>query len=42
MGWTVVGGTIQQAVYRATHAEANACFQLAATSLGEVTFPHPR
>lgn len=40
-GSTVVGGTIRQAVYRAVYAELNARFQLAATSLGEVTFLTP-
>jgi HCOMODA/2-hydroxy-3-carboxy-muconic semialdehyde decarboxylase len=37
-GSTVVGGSIQQAVYRAVYAELNARYQLEATRLGEVTY----
>lgn len=37
-GSTVVGCNIPQAVYRAVYAEHNARYQLAAMSLGEVTF----
>jgi ribulose-5-phosphate 4-epimerase/fuculose-1-phosphate aldolase len=37
-GSTVVGGSVQQAVYRAVYAELNARYQLQATQLGEVTY----
>ena len=37
-GSTVVGGSIQQAVYRAIYAELNARYQLQAVQLGEVTY----
>lgn len=37
-GSTVVGATLEQAVYRAIYAEVNAKLQLASQSLGEITF----
>jgi ribulose-5-phosphate 4-epimerase/fuculose-1-phosphate aldolase len=37
-GSTVVGGSLEQAVYRAIYAEINARLQLQATQLGEVTY----
>ena len=37
-GSTVVGTTLEQAVYRAIYAEVNAKLQLAAQTLGEITF----
>ena len=37
-GSTVVGKSIQQAVYRAVYAELNARYQLEATRLGEITY----
>ena len=37
-GSTVVGGSIQQAVYRAVYAELNARYQLEAMKVGEVTY----
>jgi ribulose-5-phosphate 4-epimerase/fuculose-1-phosphate aldolase len=37
-GSTVVGTTLEQAVYRAIYAEVNAKLQLAALPLGEITF----
>lgn len=37
-GSTVVGGSIQQAVYRAVYAELNARYQIEASRLGEVTY----
>ena len=37
-GSTVVGGSVQQAVYRAVYGELNARYQLQAMQLGEVTF----
>lgn len=37
-GSTVVGGSIEQAVYRAIYAEINARLQLQALGLGEVTY----
>jgi HCOMODA/2-hydroxy-3-carboxy-muconic semialdehyde decarboxylase len=37
-GSTVVGGSIQQAVYRAVYAELNARYQLEAMQLGEVVY----
>ncbi|HEY3045956.1 MAG TPA: class II aldolase/adducin family protein [Polaromonas sp.] len=37
-GSTVVGTTLEQAVYRAIYAEVNAKLQLAAQPLGEITF----
>jgi HCOMODA/2-hydroxy-3-carboxy-muconic semialdehyde decarboxylase len=37
-GSTVVGGTIQQAVYRGIYAELNARYQLQAMQLGDVTY----
>lgn len=37
-GSTVVGGSIQQAVYRAIYAELNARYQLEAARLGEITY----
>jgi HCOMODA/2-hydroxy-3-carboxy-muconic semialdehyde decarboxylase len=37
-GSTVVGGSIEQAVYRAIYAEVNAKLQLQAVTLGEVTY----
>lgn len=37
-GSTVVGTTLEQAIYRAIYAEVNAKLQLAAQSLGEITF----
>ena len=37
-GSTVVGISLEQAVYRAIYAEVNAKLQLAAISLGEITF----
>jgi len=37
-GSTVVGTTLEQAIYRAIYAEINAKLQLAAHSLGEITF----
>lgn len=37
-GSTVVGGSIQQAVYRAVYAELNARYQLEAMRLGEVIY----
>jgi HCOMODA/2-hydroxy-3-carboxy-muconic semialdehyde decarboxylase len=40
-GSTVVGGSIQQAVYRAVYAELNAQYQVQATRLGSVKFLSP-
>ncbi len=37
-GSTVVGTSLEQAVYRAIYAEVNARLQLAANGLGEITF----
>ncbi len=37
-GSTVVGGSVQQAVYRAVYAELNARYQLQASQLGDVTY----
>ena len=37
-GSTVVGGSLEQAVYRAIYAEVNAKLQLQAMTLGEVTY----
>ena len=37
-GSTVVGSSLQQAVYRAVYAEINARYQLQASLLGEVTY----
>ena len=37
-GSTVVGGALEQAVYRAIYAEVNAKLQLQAMTLGEVTY----
>lgn len=37
-GSTVVGATLEQAVYRAIYTEVNAKLQLASQSLGEITF----
>ncbi len=37
-GSTVVGSSLEQAVYRAIYAEVNARLQIQATQLGEVTF----
>ena len=37
-GSTVVGGSIEQAVYRAIYAEVNAKLQIQAVTLGEVTY----
>ena len=37
-GSTIVGRSLQQAVYRAVYAELNARYQLDATRLGEVTY----
>lgn len=37
-GSTVVGGSLQQVVYRAVYAEINARYQLEATRLGEVVY----
>ncbi|HEY1437916.1 MAG TPA: class II aldolase/adducin family protein [Casimicrobiaceae bacterium] len=41
-GSTVVGGSIEQAVYRAIYAEVNAKLQLQAVTLGEVTYLNER
>ncbi len=41
-GSTVVGASIEQAVYRAIYAEVNAKLQLQAVSLGEVTYLNER
>ncbi|NTF16469.1 class II aldolase/adducin family protein [Agrobacterium tumefaciens] len=40
-GSTVVGGSIQQAVYRAVYAELNAQYQVQASRLGNVKFLSP-
>ncbi|MFZ4288791.1 class II aldolase/adducin family protein [Variovorax sp. HJSM1_2] len=37
-GSTVVGASLEQAIYRAIYAEVNARLQLAANGLGEITF----
>jgi HCOMODA/2-hydroxy-3-carboxy-muconic semialdehyde decarboxylase len=37
-GSTVVGGSVEQAVYRAIYAEVNARLQIEATRLGPVTY----
>lgn len=37
-GSTVVGTSLEQAVYRAIYAEVNAKLQLAGAGLGEITF----
>jgi HCOMODA/2-hydroxy-3-carboxy-muconic semialdehyde decarboxylase len=37
-GSTTVGGSVEQAVYRAIYAEVNARLQLQAVGLGEVTY----
>ena len=37
-GSTVVGGSVEQAVYRAIYAEVNARLQIEATQLGHVTY----
>ena len=41
-GSTVVGSSLEQAVYRAIYAEVNARLQIQATQLGEVTFLNAR
>lgn len=41
-GSTVVGASIEQAVYRAIYAEVNAKLQLQAVTLGEVTYLNER
>jgi ribulose-5-phosphate 4-epimerase/fuculose-1-phosphate aldolase len=41
-GSTVVGTSLEQAVYRAIYAEVNARLQLAAQSLGEITYLNER
>ena len=41
-GSTVVGASLEQAVYRAIYAEVNARLQIQATVLGEVTFLNAR
>jgi HCOMODA/2-hydroxy-3-carboxy-muconic semialdehyde decarboxylase len=41
-GSTVVGTSLEQAVYRAIYAEVNARLQLAAGGLGEITFLNER
>jgi ribulose-5-phosphate 4-epimerase/fuculose-1-phosphate aldolase len=41
-GSTVVGGSIEQAVYRAIYAEVNAKLQLQAVTLGEVSYLNER
>jgi ribulose-5-phosphate 4-epimerase/fuculose-1-phosphate aldolase len=41
-GSTVVGASIEQAVYRAIYAEVNAKLQLQAVTLGEVTYLNAR
>jgi ribulose-5-phosphate 4-epimerase/fuculose-1-phosphate aldolase len=41
-GSTVVGASLEQAVYRAIYAEVNAKLQLAAQGLGEITFLNER
>ncbi|MDQ6923048.1 MAG: class II aldolase/adducin family protein [Pseudomonadota bacterium] len=41
-GSTVVGTSIEQALYRAIYAEVNAKLQLQAVSLGEVNYLNPR
>ena len=41
-GSTVVGTSIEQAVYRAIYAEVNARLQLQATQLGDVTYLNRR
>ena len=41
-GSTVVGASVEQAVYRAIYAEVNARLQIQATALGEVTFLNAR
>ena len=41
-GSTVVGASLEQAVYRAFYAEVNARLQIQATALGEVTFLNAR
>jgi ribulose-5-phosphate 4-epimerase/fuculose-1-phosphate aldolase len=41
-GSTVVGSTLEQAVYRAIYAEINAKLQLQAVALGEVTYLNAR
>jgi ribulose-5-phosphate 4-epimerase/fuculose-1-phosphate aldolase len=41
-GSTVVGSSIEQAVYRAVYAEVNARLQIQATQLGDVTFLSPQ
>lgn len=37
-GSTVVGNSLEQAIYRAIYAEVNARMQLAAQGLGEISF----
>ncbi len=37
-GSTVVGSSVEQAVYRAIYAEVNARLQIQATQLGRVTY----
>lgn len=41
-GSTVVGHSLEQAIYRAIYAEVNAKLQLAASGLGEITFLNER
>ncbi len=41
-GSTVVGTSIEQAVYRAIYAEVNARLQLKAVTLGEVNYLNPQ
>ncbi len=41
-GSTVVGATVEQAVYRAVYAEMNARLQMEAVALGDVTFLNER
>jgi ribulose-5-phosphate 4-epimerase/fuculose-1-phosphate aldolase len=41
-GSTVVGGSLEQAVYRAIYAEVNAKLQIQAMTLGEVTYLNER
>jgi HCOMODA/2-hydroxy-3-carboxy-muconic semialdehyde decarboxylase len=41
-GSTVVGDSVEQAVYRAIYAEINARLQIEATQLGEVTYLNPQ
>ena len=41
-GSTVVGASLEQAVYRAVYAEVNAKLQIQAMSLGDVTYLNER